>query len=137
MINDNWCVDYPGLKKRQYSPRIRVLCLAVACILTSTALTFWRRNYFFNFSTPCLQNVSNTGTKQVKIMKKTVFWREKRRVYTMFKIFFTYICWIYKMLIIQEPNTLELWKKLHFEKEKTESIYCVRIFGSYICWINI
>ena len=30
---------------------------------------------------------------------------------------------IYKMWIIQEPNTLELWNKLHFEEKKTESIY--------------
>ena len=29
---------------------------------------------------------------------------------------------VYKMWIIQEPNTLELWNKLHFEEEKTESI---------------
>jgi len=37
-------------------------------------LTFWRRNYFFfNFSTPCIQNVNNTGTKQVRIMKQTAF----------------------------------------------------------------
>ena len=47
-------------------------------------LTFWRRNYFFNFSTP-----------------------------------------VYKMWIIQEPNTLELWNKLHFEEKRTESIYHV------------
>jgi len=32
----------------------------------------------------------------------------------------------YKMWIIQEPNTLELWKKLHFEEEETESIYKVQ-----------
>ena len=36
-------------------------------------LTFWRRNYFFNFSTLCIMNVNNTGTKQVRIMKQTVF----------------------------------------------------------------
>ena len=30
---------------------------------------------------------------------------------------------VYKMWIIQEPNTLELWNKLHFEEKKTESIY--------------
>ena len=36
-------------------------------------LTFWRRNYFFNFSTSCIQNVNNTGTKQVRIMKQTAF----------------------------------------------------------------
>jgi len=36
--------------------------------------------------------VNNTGTKYVRIMKQTAFWREKkRRVYTMFKIFSTYI----------------------------------------------
>ena len=32
---------------------------------------------------------------------------------------------VYKMWIIQEPNTLELWDKLHFEEKKTESIYHV------------
>jgi len=29
---------------------------------------------------------------------------------------------VYKMWIIQEPNTLELWNKLHFEEELTDSI---------------
>jgi hypothetical protein len=29
---------------------------------------------------------------------------------------------VYKMWIIQEPNTLELWNKLNFEEEKTENI---------------
>jgi len=32
---------------------------------------------------------------------------------------------VYKMWIIQEPNTLELWNKLHFEEKKTESLYHV------------
>jgi len=32
---------------------------------------------------------------------------------------------LYKMWIIQEPNTLELWNKLQFEEEETESIYHV------------
>ena len=32
---------------------------------------------------------------------------------------------VYKMWIIQEPNTLELWNKLHFEEKETESIYYV------------
>ena len=45
--------------------RVRVSVVAV--------LTFWRRNYFFNFSTFCLQNVNNTGTKQLRIMKQTAF----------------------------------------------------------------
>ena len=32
---------------------------------------------------------------------------------------------VYKMWIIQEPNTLELLNKLHFEEKTTESIYHV------------
>ena len=32
---------------------------------------------------------------------------------------------VYKMWIIQEPNTLELWKNLHFEEENTKRIYHV------------
>ena len=32
---------------------------------------------------------------------------------------------VYKILIIKEPNMLELWNKLHFEEEKTESVYQV------------
>ena len=34
---------------------------------------------------------------------------------------------VYKMWIIQEPNTLELWNKLHFEEEKSEEyIPCLK-----------
>jgi len=29
--------------------------------------------FFFNFSTLCIQNVNNTGTEQVSIMKQTAF----------------------------------------------------------------
>ena len=29
--------------------------------------------FFFNFSTPCILNVNNTGTKYVRIMKQTAF----------------------------------------------------------------
>jgi len=32
---------------------------------------------------------------------------------------------VYKIWIIQEPNTLELWNKLHFEEKKTENIHHV------------
>jgi len=40
-------------------------------------------------------------------------------------IFFILAHPVYKMWIIQEPNTLELWNKLHFEEKRTESIYHV------------
>ena len=36
-------------------------------------LTFWRRNFFFNFCTFCMSNVNNTGTKYVRIMKQPAF----------------------------------------------------------------
>ena len=32
---------------------------------------------------------------------------------------------VYKMWLIEEPNTLKLWNKLYFEEEKTESLYYV------------
>jgi len=51
-------------------------------------LTFWRRNYFFNFSTP-----------------------------------------VYKMWIIQEPDTLELWNKLHFEEKKNGEYIKTKLRG--------
>ena len=45
-------------------------------------LNFWTRNYFFSFSTACIQNANNTGTKYDRIMKQTAFWRGKNRAYT-------------------------------------------------------
>ena len=45
---------------------------------------------------------------------------------------------VYKMWIIQEPNTLELWNKLHFEGKKNQRVYTMfKIFTTYICWINM
>jgi hypothetical protein len=42
------------------------------------------------------------------------------------ELFFLFLAHsVYKMWIIQEPNTKELWNKLHFEEEKTESTYHV------------
>ena len=52
------------------------ICTFIIVVLTCvfTYLTLWRRNYFFlNFSTPCIQNVNNSGTKQFSIMKQTAF----------------------------------------------------------------
>ena len=43
------------------------------------------------------------------------FWRRKC-------IFLILAHPVYKMWIIQEPNTLELWNKRYFEEKKTESI---------------
>ena len=70
------------------------------CVFYSTvgSLTFWRRNYFF----------------------------------------FILAHPVYKMWIIHEPITLELWNKLNFEVErKTRRLYTMfKTFITYICWIN-
>ena len=42
---------------------------------------------FFYFSTPCIQNVNNTGTKYARIMKKNcILKRKTQTVYTMFNL---------------------------------------------------
>jgi hypothetical protein len=47
----------------QQGPRISAQCT------DQVQLTLWRLNFLLNFSTPCIQNVNNTGTKQGSIMK--------------------------------------------------------------------
>ena len=51
--------------------------------------------------------------------------------------FFNFSTPVYKMWIIQEPNTLELWNKLHFEYKKRRVYTMFKICSTYICWINI
>ena len=68
----------------------------------------------------------NLSIAQWLIFRVTIlltFWRRN----WFFLIFGTPV---YKMWIIQEPNTLELWNKWHFEEKKTKIIYHV-----YKMWI--
>jgi hypothetical protein len=46
------------------------------------------------------------------------FWRRNY-------FFFNFSTPVYKIWIILEPYTLELWNEIRFEEEKTESIYHV------------
>jgi len=63
--------------------------------------------------------VDNTGAKFVRIMKQTALWRgKKRRVYTMFKKFSTYICWINIYNMNNTGTKYVRIMKLHFEEEK-------------------
>jgi len=62
------CIHYPHVTEGE----LKFCYPSRKCTFFHT-LTFWRRNYFLNFSTPCVQNVNNTGTKQVRIMKQTAF----------------------------------------------------------------
>ena len=49
--------------------------------LTKThQLTFWCRNYFFNFSTP-VYKMWIIQEQNVRIMKQTAFWKEKKGEY--------------------------------------------------------
>ena len=78
------------------SPRkLQIIRSATEVTCHSLSVNLLAPEFFLNFNTSCILNVNNTGTKYVRIMKQTAFWRErekKRRVYTMFKIFSTYIC---------------------------------------------
>jgi len=60
------------------------------------SLTFWRRNYFFLIlAHPVYKMWIIRDPNTLDLLNKLHFEEEKkRRVYTMFKIFSTYICWI-------------------------------------------
>jgi len=64
--------------------------------------------------------VNNTGNKYDRIMKQTAFWRGKNGEYIPCLKYSVpiFVEQIYKMWIIQETNTIELWNKLLFEEEK-------------------
>jgi len=64
-----WITTFTNIHPRHIVHFIDSSCLQL--------LTFWRRGLFFNFSTPCIQNVNNTGAKYVRIMKQAAVWREK------------------------------------------------------------
>ena len=73
--------------------------------------------------------MNNTGTKYVRIMKQTTFLRGKKRsVYTMFKIFITYICWI-KYINVNNTGTkyVRIMKQTAFWRGKNEEyIACLK-----------
>ena len=59
------------------------------------SLTFWRRNYFFILAHPVYKMWIIQEPNRFELWNKLHFEEEqKRRVYTMFKIFGTCICWI-------------------------------------------
>ena len=58
-------------------------------------LTFWRRNFFLMLAHPVYKMWITQEWNTLELWNKLHFEEEKkRRVYTMFKIFCTYICWI-------------------------------------------
>ena len=58
-------------------------------------LTFWRRNYFFFILAHFVYKMWIVQEpNKLELWNKLHFKEKKRRVYIMFKIFGTYICWI-------------------------------------------
>ena len=80
----------------------------------------------FSASAQFAQPTQVAGYRNVQRVLRYPFW------FTVFNLlapdfFFLILAHpVYKMWIIQEPNTLELWNKLHFEEEKNwEYIPCL------------
>ena len=73
--------------------------------------------------------MNNTGNKYVRIMKQTAFGRgKKRRVYTVFKIYSTYICWI-NIYNVNNTGTkpIRIMKETAFWRENNgEYIPCLK-----------
>jgi len=67
-----FCIVLPGVLLLGHG-EYNYTCYCMGVKLGLWPLTFWCRNYFFNFSTPCIKNVNSTGTKCVRIMKQTAF----------------------------------------------------------------
>ena len=83
----------------------------------------WRRINFWSFPTVSIwlkivmQFVQCLLSVKSSLSTPLTFWHRN--------FFLNFSTRVYKMWIIQEPNTVELWNKLHFEGKKTESIYHV------------
>jgi hypothetical protein len=52
------------------------------------------------------------------------------------EFFFNFSTPVYKMWIMQGPNTLELWNKLHFEEKKLRVYTMFKMFSTCICWMG-
>ena len=75
---------------------LSLTCGANALPIFFLLLTFWRRNYLFlNLSHSVYKMWKIQEPNTLELWNKLHFEEEKkRRVYTMFEIFNTYICWI-------------------------------------------
>jgi hypothetical protein len=103
-------------------------------VTESTLINKYKYHIYVNKITKiCITNTKHNDSLHsqfASIKNRSLNW--KKRNSTVFnlieqKLFFFLILAqpVYKMWIIQEPNTLELWNKLHFEEKKTESIHHV------------
>ena len=130
-------------KQSSYSPewepritehRLIILCIALSCHLQNLA-----SNVRLMTESAGSYSYVSVGVKKRNSLES---WRLfSLSFFNLFapELFFLILAHpVYKMWIIQETNTLELWNKLHFEVEKKGWVYTVfKIFSTYICWINI
>jgi len=63
-------------------------------LLMMDILIFWCRNYFLILAHPVYKMWIMQEPNNLELWNKLHFEEQKRRVYTMFKIFGNYICWI-------------------------------------------
>ena len=67
----------------------------ILSVLWQMVLIFWRSNYFFLIlAHPVYKMWTIQEPNMLELWNKLHFEEKKRRVYTMLKIFSTYICWI-------------------------------------------
>ena len=96
------------------------------------SLTFWRRNYLLNFSTPCIENVNNTGTKYAKIMKQTAFWRAKTE--SIYHVYFLILAHpVHNMWIIRKQIRYNYGTNCILKMKKRSYIQCLFFNFSTTC----
>ena len=100
----------------------------------SCLVSAYTEKFFLSVIYCCLNDFCLFVTKTMRYVNVLRIINVERKVFTAFSAS-RLIFWrrnyfflisahpVYKMWIIQEPNTLELWNKLHFEERKTVSIH--------------
>ena len=97
------------------------VCFLVLCVLLSSLCVRCVCVFFLCTVSPHVNSCLLSICVQLYRMETQLQLTFRRR-----NFFFNFCTPVYKMCIIQEPYTLELWNILHF-----------KIFSTYICWINI
>jgi len=79
------------------------LCYESGLLSMQVEVNLLAPELYFNFSTPCIKNVNNTGTKYVRIMKQTSFLRGKNGEYVPRLKF-------WEPIIVEYIYKIQLWR---------------------------
>ena len=102
-------------QKRKQAPGLGLHQIICVCECVSICFKFWTSDHFSHNFVRILQAIPT------EYISKTYLLINLSAPDFLFILAHP----VYKMRIIQGPNTLELWNKLHFEEKETESIYHV------------